>query len=75
MNLQTEVKRKVLLDTEYLSFRWSGGFEYGRTSNGNQMQMQQSNNNFADSGSMNDYSDFNGYNNGFNNNGFNNNGF
>jgi hypothetical protein len=28
VNLQTEVKKKVLLDTEYLSFRWSGGYEY-----------------------------------------------
>lgn len=27
MNLQTEVKKKVLLDNEYLSFRWTGGFE------------------------------------------------
>ncbi|CAF0863003.1 unnamed protein product [Brachionus calyciflorus] len=27
VNLQTEVKRKVLLDTEYLNFRWTGGFD------------------------------------------------
>lgn len=26
VNLQTEVKRKVLVDNEYLSFRWTGGF-------------------------------------------------
>jgi len=27
VNLQTEVKKKVLLDNEYLSFRWTGGFD------------------------------------------------
>ena len=27
VNLQTEVKKKVLLDTEYLSFRWNDGFD------------------------------------------------
>jgi hypothetical protein len=32
VNLQTEVKKKVLLDTEYLSFRWTGGFEIARLS-------------------------------------------
>ena len=28
VNLQTEVKRKVLVDNEYLSFKWTGGFEF-----------------------------------------------
>ena len=27
MNLQTEIKKRVLIDNEYLSFRWTGGFE------------------------------------------------
>ncbi|RNA12401.1 hypothetical protein BpHYR1_045563 [Brachionus plicatilis] len=27
VNLQTEVKRKVLLDMEYLNFRWTDGFQ------------------------------------------------
>jgi hypothetical protein len=35
VNLQTEIKRKVLLDTEYLSFRWTDGFEPTRQNNGN----------------------------------------
>ena len=38
VNLQTEVKKKVLIDTEYLSFRWSGGFDFlraGAISEGN----------------------------------------
>ena len=27
VNLQTEIKKRVLIDNEYLSFRWTGGFE------------------------------------------------
>lgn len=42
MNLQTEVKKKVLLDNEYLSFRWTGGFE-STVKNGNQNQNQNNN--------------------------------
>lgn len=49
VNLQTEVKRKVLLDVEYLSFRWTGGFDFNRNANGlngpiNNMNMNSMNN-------------------------------
>lgn len=66
MNLQTEVKRKVLLDSEYLSFRWSGGFDYGR----GPAQILQPNgvNGNGMNGFNNGYNGYNGYNNynGFN---------
>ncbi len=44
VNLQTEVKKKVLLDTEYLSFRWTGGFELTRMSSLLDNNNQNSNN-------------------------------
>jgi hypothetical protein len=50
VNLQTEVKKKVLLDTEYLSFRWTGGFELNRMSafdSNNPNSNTNTNNNFA----------------------------
>jgi hypothetical protein len=48
VNLQTEVKKKVLLDTEYLSFRWTGGFELQRKidMNSNDNNNNNKNNNF-----------------------------
>ncbi len=62
MNLQTEVKKKVLLDNEYLSFRWTGGFE-AAPRNGINTNNNNNNNN-------NNFNQFNAAN-GNNNNQFN----
>ncbi len=46
MNLQTEVKKKVMLDNEYLSFRWTGGFELTQKNGNNGNAQNQFNGNF-----------------------------
>lgn len=51
VNLQTEVKRKVLVDNEYLSFRWTGGFSDSPRSASNNNIINNNNNNM--NGNMN----------------------